>query len=87
MIDYLQELQKRQRDLRVAEFKVGTLVVIIDENVPPLKWALARIIELHPGCDGHTRVVSLRMGNGVTRRAVKKICVLPLDSEEDTPDG
>ncbi|XP_058444882.1 uncharacterized protein LOC131426284 [Malaya genurostris] len=87
MKDYLQELQKRQRDLKVTEFKIGALVVIVDENVPPLKWVLARIIELHPGRDGHTRVVSLQTGSGVTKRAVKKICVLPLDNEEGTPDG
>lgn len=82
--DYLHELQKRQRDLNVTEFKVGAMVVIVDENAPPLKWALARIIELHPGKDGHTRVVTLRTKNGTTKRAVKKVCLLPLDSEEDS---
>lgn len=83
MNEYLHELQKRQRDLKVTEFKVGAMVVIIDENAPPLKWALARIIELHPGKDGNTRVVSLQTKNGTTKRAVKKICLLPLDDEKD----
>lgn len=88
MKDYLHELQNRQRDLKVTEFKVGAMVVIVDENAPPLKWALARIIELHPGKDGLTRVVSLRTKNGITRRAVKKVCLLPLDNEDDgVPDS
>ncbi|XP_058464714.1 uncharacterized protein LOC131438605 [Malaya genurostris] len=87
MNDYLHELQRRQRDLKVTEFKIGAMVVIIDENAPPLKWALARIIELHPDKDGHTRVVSLRTKNGITRRAVKKICLLPIDNESDDQTG
>ncbi|XP_062538586.1 uncharacterized protein LOC134206864 [Armigeres subalbatus] len=87
MNDYLHELQKRQRDLKITKFKIGAMVVIIDEQLPPLKWALARITELHPGQDGHTRVVSLRTKNGTTKRAVKKVCLLPLDDEKDNAFG
>ncbi|XP_062538696.1 uncharacterized protein LOC134206972 [Armigeres subalbatus] len=81
--DYLHELQQLQRDFKVTKFEVGALVLIVDDNSPPLQWQLARIIELHQGNDGHTRVVTLRTKNGTTKRAIKKICVLPLVSEPD----
>ncbi|XP_062713625.1 uncharacterized protein LOC134290488 [Aedes albopictus] len=82
MTDYLQELQRRQKDYKITEFKPGALVLIVDDNIAPLQWSLARIIDTHPGTDGHTRVVTLKTKNGTTKRAVKKICLLPLDSEE-----
>ncbi|XP_058446196.1 uncharacterized protein LOC131427221 [Malaya genurostris] len=45
-------------------------------------WNLARIIELHPGKDGHVRVVTLKTNDSVIKRAVKNVCLLPLDDEE-----
>ncbi|XP_062703775.1 uncharacterized protein LOC109410486 [Aedes albopictus] len=57
--DFLQELQRRQRDFKTTKFKVGALVLIADDNLPPLQWNLARVEELHPGKDGHVRVVTL----------------------------
>ncbi|XP_058810926.1 uncharacterized protein LOC131675800 [Topomyia yanbarensis] len=84
MNDYLHELQQRRKDFKVTTFRVGALVLIVDDNVPPLQWMLARITELIPGKDGHVRVVGLLLPNGTTTtRAVKKICLLPLDAEED----
>ncbi|KAK9709778.1 methyltransferase (DUF5641) [Popillia japonica] len=44
--------------------KLGSLVVLKDENLPPLKWQLGRISELHPGTEGITRVASVRLPNG-----------------------
>nr|XP_029733077.1 uncharacterized protein LOC115268963 [Aedes albopictus] len=81
--DYLHELQVLQKDFKVTEFQEGALVLIVDEATPPLQWQLARIIELHRGSDGHTRVVTLRTKDGTTKRAVKKVCLLPLDNEQD----
>nr|XP_029729299.1 uncharacterized protein LOC109410486 [Aedes albopictus] len=42
----------------------GTLCTMVteddvDDNLPPLQWNLARVEELHPGKDGHVRVVTL----------------------------
>lgn len=87
MTHYLHELQQRQKDFKITSFKVGALVLVVDENVPPVQCMLARITELIPGHDGHTRVVGLRLSNGaITTRAVKKIGLLPLDAEDDLPD-
>ncbi|XP_055584966.1 uncharacterized protein LOC129737833 [Uranotaenia lowii] len=56
--DYLQELQRRQRNFKVTKFRKGSLVLIVDDNLPPLQWNLARIDELIPGKGGHVWVVS-----------------------------
>lgn len=59
--------------------KAGALVLIKDENLPPLRWPLARVIDLIPGTDGVARVARLQTGSGVTKRAIAKLCLLPLD--------
>ncbi|XP_076301772.1 uncharacterized protein LOC143219847, partial [Lasioglossum baleicum] len=77
--DYLHELQQRKK-WKVGSpdvLRIGTVVLVKEENLPPMKWLLGRITELHPGHDGITRVVSLRTANGVYKRPVTKICILP----------
>lgn len=60
--------------------KVGILVIIKKDNVPPLQWNKGRIIETHPGANGIVRVVTLKFGAGMCMRAAHKIC--PLFQEE-----
>ncbi|XP_043464499.1 uncharacterized protein LOC122499957 [Leptopilina heterotoma] len=65
--------------------KVGSLVLLTDERMPPSKWPLARILTLHPGTDGLTRVVTLRTANSTLKRPISKLAILPsLDSEDST---
>ncbi|XP_043472975.1 uncharacterized protein LOC122505429 [Leptopilina heterotoma] len=42
------------------KIEVGRLVVLREENLPPLRWLLGRIAEVHPGDDGVIRVVTVR---------------------------
>ena len=58
------------------EIKVGSLVLITDERFPPSKWPLARVIALHPGKDGLTRVVTLRTATTSLVRPIAKLAVL-----------
>lgn len=52
-------------------------VVLKEENLPPLKWSLGRIVKLHPGLDGvNARVVSVRTSTGILIRPVAKVCIL-----------
>lgn len=59
--------------------KVGDLVLMKEDNLPPLKWSLGRVLELFPGADNITRVVLVKTDHGNFKRAVAKLCVLPLD--------
>lgn len=63
------------------EIREGALVLISDERYPPGKWPLARVLELHPGADGLTRVVTLRTATSVFKRPIAKLCVLPTDPD------
>lgn len=76
--EYLQQLQTRNKwFLKSENLKLGLVVVLIEENVPPLKWKLGLINELFPGKDGIVRVVSVKTANGILQRSIKKLCVLP----------
>lgn len=64
---------------------VGTMVVLKEDNLPPLRWPLARVTEVHAGADGNIRVVTVRTRDGSYRRAISKICVLPIRENTSTP--
>jgi len=58
---------------------VDKVVLVKDENLPPMRWPLARVMQLIPGRDGVARVAELRTASGVIMRAVNKLCLLPLE--------
>ncbi|XP_055633862.1 uncharacterized protein LOC129774185 [Toxorhynchites rutilus septentrionalis] len=77
--EYLSTLQPRSKWCNPpVVIEKGRLVVIKDENTPPVHWPTGRIIELHPGADGITRVVTLQTPSGKFVRPVSKICLLPI---------
>ncbi|CAK9834262.1 hypothetical protein ANTRET_LOCUS10813 [Anthophora retusa] len=82
--EYLHELQQQHKwQFRSPDvIKLDALVVIREDNTPPLKWRLGRIVELHPGSDGIVRVVSIKVADGIIRRPSTRICLLP--TEEDS---
>ncbi|XP_065088417.1 uncharacterized protein LOC135709894 [Ochlerotatus camptorhynchus] len=83
--EYLKELQRQfTSNQRQVDLKVGQVMIMQDNLLPPVRWPLVRILELHPGLDGVTRVVSVLTSTGVTlTRAVTKLCPLPMTDEED----
>jgi len=83
-MEYLPQLQVRGKwTSGSSNLAIDDLVIVKEDNLPPFKWHLARVMELHLGCDGNVRVVSVRNSSGKTmRRPVAKLCKLPIDSEE-----
>ena len=76
--EYLHHLQQRSKwRISQSNVKIGDLVLIKEDNLPPLVWKKAIISDLHPGKDGVTRVVSLKTSTGTIKRPIIKICVLP----------
>ncbi|XP_061395654.1 uncharacterized protein LOC133331269 [Musca vetustissima] len=76
--DYLKELNKRNKWNRPSpNLELNDLVVLSQEMGSPNDWRLGRVIELHPGSDGHVRVVDLKTSSGVLRRPVHKLVLLP----------
>ncbi|XP_055644163.1 uncharacterized protein LOC129780182 [Toxorhynchites rutilus septentrionalis] len=81
--EYLKELQRQPKvNPRKIDLKVGQVVILQDQQLPPLRWPLARILELHPGQDGVVRVITLRTAAGVFKRPTTKICLLPSAMED-----
>ncbi|KAL0841423.1 hypothetical protein ABMA28_015107 [Loxostege sticticalis] len=83
--EYISEMQTRIKwKQHVADLKADTLVVIKDDNLPPLKWQMGRVEGTIPGKDGIVRVADIRTASGVIRRAVTKLC--PLFMDQPTTD-
>lgn len=79
--EYVSELQERTKWRMCKDsLKLNTLVVIKEDNLPPLKWKLGRIVTIYPGTDGISRVADIKTSTGVIRRAFTKICPLPVTS-------
>ncbi|XP_029670169.1 uncharacterized protein LOC115239664 [Formica exsecta] len=81
--EYLHSLVHRPKWWsKESGFTVGRLCLIRNENLPPTKWPLARIIQIHPGEDGQIRVLTLRTATTeLTRPIVKRILLPVADSE------
>lgn len=75
----MQQRIKWKTVMRNEERQIGRLALIRDENLPPLKWRVGRICELHPSSDGLIRIVSLKTTGGIIQRSLPKLCVLPTD--------
>lgn len=69
--------------LREAQqnIKLGQLVLLKNENMPPTYWPMGRVIEARTASDGKVRQVRLQMQNGTLERSIRKLCVLPTDDE------
>ena len=82
--EYLSQLQYRpkKKGSKMSTINPGTLVLIKEDNSPPLSWPLGRITELHPGKDGVTRVVSIQVARGIIKRPVTRICILPINAKD-----
>lgn len=86
--EYLTTLQERKKWRREKEnVKVGQLVILKDENLPPASWTMARIKELLPGKDGLVRNVVVETNRTILKRPVQKICILPVDCAEKDEHG
>lgn len=78
--EYLNELQTRVKwRQNASSLKIGSLVLLKEENAPTFQWQLGRVTALHPGSDSVVRVVEIKAQSGVFRRAVTKVCPLPIE--------
>lgn len=91
--EYLARLQKRPKwKQQHPNLKVGQIVVIKEDNMPPSKWILGRIVEVHTGQDGLVRSAKLickgdppikrgQKGKSpvIISRPIHKLCLLPIE--------
>lgn len=76
--EYLIRLQNRPKwAIKSTNIEINDLVLIIEDNLPPSRWALGRVFKTHPGADGCIRVVTLKCKNGMVKRPLAKLALLP----------
>ena len=81
--EYLNELNIRQKwKTGQHGIKEGTIVLLKEENLPSMQWALARVIKIHPGNDGVIRTVTVKTANSELKRNVKNLSPLPVIDNE-----
>ncbi|XP_076765007.1 uncharacterized protein LOC143432076 [Xylocopa sonorina] len=84
-LEYLNELTKRSKWKNgTHSIKEGTIVLLREDNVPPMQWILGRVLKAHPGFDGVVRVVTVKTSTSVLNRSVKGLApLLYQPGEED----
>ncbi|GBM41467.1 hypothetical protein AVEN_169622-1 [Araneus ventricosus] len=79
--EYITQFQRRSKWQRPHyNLRVNDIVLIKDDNLPPLKWRMGRVVQTFPGSDNQVRVVKLKTQRGVMKRPIHKLCVLPVES-------
>lgn len=81
--EYLPQCQVRGKWFyKKRPLKIDDVVIIKEDNLPPTKWKLGRITQVHAGKDGIIRVVTLRTSSGTEiKRPTIKLCLLPTDND------
>lgn len=75
--EYLGNLNQRYKwNTKGAEPEIGSVVILKEDNMPPAKWLLGKIIQKHTGPDNITRVVSVKCKSGILKRPVSKLCFI-----------
>ena len=75
--EYLTSLQSRMKWRQPQPpVTMGELGLVRNELTPPSNWPTARITAIHPGSDGHVRVVDLRTATTTLRRPIAKLVLL-----------
>lgn len=94
--DYLSTLLPRRKWMSERDnFQIGQTVLMIDENLPPGKWMMAKVCELLPSKDGLVRNVVIEIAkrnkpcqgqkHGKRKqftRPIQKLCILPAEPPE-----
>ncbi|XP_037952450.1 uncharacterized protein LOC119682944 [Teleopsis dalmanni] len=79
--DYLNELQIRTKwTEEQSNITEGALVLIHEDNMPPLRWLMGRIVHCIRGPDNLVRVVDVQTPKGVIRRPIHKLALLPIEN-------
>ncbi|XP_073237109.1 uncharacterized protein [Porites lutea] len=75
--EYIPTLQQRQKWIREKDnLKIGDVVLVVDNNSPPGRWLLGRVIKTFPGRDGKVRVAEVKTKNSTLTRPISNLCLL-----------
>ncbi|GBO41555.1 hypothetical protein AVEN_248823-1 [Araneus ventricosus] len=79
--EYITSLQRRNKWQKPQQnVKLNDLVLLKDDNIPPLHWKLGRVTQVYPSGDDKVRVVLVKTANGLLKRPIHKLSVLPIEN-------
>lgn len=77
--EYLHNLQMREKwNTASNPLAVGDIVLLNNENAPPLSWKIGKISEVFPGRDGRVRCVRVDTCDSSYVRSTTKLSPLPI---------
>ncbi|GFW65451.1 uncharacterized protein TNCV_4410591 [Trichonephila clavipes] len=80
-LSYLNSLKQRKKWIVNKEnLKLGDMVLIREENLPPCKWLLGRVVKIYMGKDKKVRVVDIKTSKGIYKRSINKLSILPIEN-------
>ncbi|GFX40444.1 integrase catalytic domain-containing protein [Trichonephila clavipes] len=80
--NYLSTLQNRNKwYFEKNNVKIHDMVILKEDNLPVCNWPLGRILEVYHGKDNKIRVVLVKTKNGIFKRPITKLCILPFSTE------
>ena len=83
-VEYLSSLQQRNKwRTENVQPAVDDIVIINEDNTPPMCWPVARIIQTFDGNDNIIRVVQVKTQTGVFIRPVSRLIPLHREEPED----
>ncbi|XP_070141133.1 uncharacterized protein [Drosophila kikkawai] len=77
--EYINELQVRTTWTKTApNLAVNDMVIVHEDNLPPQRWLLGRVVSTIAGSDNIVRVANVRTAKGIIRRPIRKLALLPV---------
>ncbi|XP_060823985.1 uncharacterized protein LOC132911380 [Bombus pascuorum] len=85
--EYLNELSNRTKWSKGGHsIQEGAIVILREDNVPPMQWPLGRVVKAHPGADGVIRTATVQTTKSILDRSVKRLVPLPIQLDFDTAE-
>lgn len=86
--EYLTQLQPRTKwNKRETNVRIGQIVVISDDNVPPSRWPVGKIVNVFPAKDGLIRTVEVLCRGNVLKRPIHRLGLLPILDNDQLRDS
>lgn len=71
----LQTRSKRHKD--PAQLRLGTIVMVVDPQLPRAQWPLGHVTQVIPGTDGRVRTAVVQVKDKTYTRPVARLVALP----------
>ena len=78
-------LQTRKKwSKKIQNIKVNDIVLIKEDNLPPCRWFLVKIVATKSERDGLVRVASIKTKTGIVDRTIRKLIIFLPDENSKT---